>query len=232
MRALLASALLTRLEQICDVEGDTHLGTAEKYAILSSAVAGTWDHIVSAGLGGEYVKNVSFTTTAGTAEYPVATAIVAGDFYKVSEMYVDEGSGQYRPIQRVPPGERQAWRAPTGAVTIKLYYLPCAPVWTLGTESFDGINGWEEHTLATAAITIKNKKHDDAAPFKAIKRDLEERIHTMGNRNQAEAPRIVRRARNNRWNAFLPYRSNVSGWDLRGDNFEFLYHYGMSPYGV
>ena len=222
-RAFTSAQLRTRLEEMTNTVGDSHLSTAEKYAILTSAVASTWDHIVAAGLGTEYVKNVTFNTSTSTPEVLISTAVAAGDFYRVSEMYVSEGNGQFRPIPRIPPGDRYGWKTPPTAQSIKMYYLPCAPVWTDGTGSFDGINGWEEHTLAKAAVTVKNKKGDDAGPYKAICRDLEARMMTMANRNGAEPPRVIRRSKANRETMWMPRSTSVGGWDIRGVNFEFMY---------
>lgn len=213
-----------------DTENDTHLGTSEKYAILTSAVAETWDKILSSGLGNEYVKNVAFSTVADQREYAIATVVSAGDFYKVSQMCVNEGSGSLRPIERVHPDETWGYRAPNTVVTMKLYYFPCAPVWTDGTGSFDGINGWEEHTLVTAAITVKAKKEDDYSVFARRKQELEKRMGTMANRDAQDPPRVIRRARTAQRASgyFHPYNQNVSAWDIRGINFELLYRFGVN----
>ena len=229
MRAVLASDLLTRLEEMTGIQGNTHFGTTEKYGILTSAVADAWDTIISAGIGTEYVKNVTFTATAGTREYSIATVVPAGDFYKVSQMCVDEGGGHFRPLTRISPAETWGYRSPIQSASMKLYYVPCAPTWTDGTESFDGINGWEELVLQIAAITIKKKVEDDYRPFAQRKMELEKRIHTMGNRNSADPPRVLRKAYTARrsFGYFHPYNNNVSAWDIRGANFELLYREGI-----
>src|SRR3954468_16207573 len=121
MRAVLGSDLLTRLEEMTDTQNDPHLSTAEKYRILTSAVAKTWDLILLSSPAA-YVKSVTFNTVANQKEYPVDTIVSAGDFYKVSTLYVDEGNGQLRPLGRINPMEEQSYRAPVSAVPMKLYY--------------------------------------------------------------------------------------------------------------
>ena len=211
-----------------DTENDPHITTTEKYEILSSAVAETWDLIISSGRGDEYVKSVSFVSVAGQREYPIATVVAAGDFYKVTQMYVDEGSGQLRPIIYLNPAEIGAYRPPQASANIKMYYLPCAPVWTNGSGSFDGINGWEEHTLATAAITVMNKKKDAAQPFESRKRSLEQRIQTVANRDQAEPARVVRKRRSLENERYVIWNNTVSRWNVRGINIELFYNYGYA----
>ncbi len=225
-RAVLASELLSRLRQCTDTENDGHVTDAELYRQLTMAVAETWDFILNHGLGGEYVKSATFSTVAGTQEYLLTT--IASDFYKVKTLYVNEGNGQYRPISRVNPNEEYGMKAPAGIFSMKLYYIPCAPTWTLGSESFDGINGWEEHVIQTAAIAVKKKKQDDVSQYRATKREIEERIKASANRNQDEAPRVVRRKRAQQTAAlWAPYSPNVTNWDIRGLNLELFYSYGV-----
>jgi hypothetical protein len=166
-----------------DSENDTHLSDAELYAALTSAVAETWDTVMASGVGDEYVKSVVFNTVNGQKEYPLNTIVSAGDFYKINTLYVDEGNGQLRAIPRINPYEEQAYRAPAAAVPMKLYYTPCAPGVDTGAESFDGINGWEEHTLNLACAFIKEKKSDDASPYRSRAREIAQRIQTMANRS-------------------------------------------------
>jgi len=227
MRAVLGSDLLTRLEEMTDTQNDPHLSTAEKYRILTSAVAKTWDLILLNSTSA-FVKSVTFNTVPNQKEYPVDTIIPAGDFYKVSTLYVDEGNGQLRPLGRINPMEEQSYRAPVSAVPMKLYYTPCAPTFTTGAESFDGINGWEEHTLNLAAMTVKKKKEDDYRPWQQAMMDVEQRIQTLGNRSRAEPHRVVMKRRQSAQDRYAAWRNNVSAWDLRGSNLELFYRYGWS----
>lgn len=236
-RAVLASELLSRLRQVCDAENDTHLTDAELYRYLTSAVSETWELLTHEGLGDEGIRKAVFTTTSGTLEYPLSSVscsidgggTVAGiaDFWKVKTLYVSEGNGQRRPISRVGPNEQRALRAVAGSYSMTLCYIPCAPTFSTGAESFDGINGWEEHVIQTAAITLKAKKEDDTGQYRARKRELEDRMRKFANRSNDEAPTVVRRYRQNRHAAlFAPYNSNVTAWDIRGGKLELYYEYG------
>lgn len=225
-RSVLSSELLSRLRQATDTESDTHVLDPELYRALTSAVSETWDYILSHGLGGEFVKSVTFNTVLNQQEYPITT--IAADFYRVKTLYVSEGNLQFRPISRVSPNEEYGMRPPGGVYGMKMYYIPAAPVFTTGAESFDGINGWEEHTIQTAAIFIKSKKQDDTGQYRARKRELEERIKFSANRNADEAPRVVRRRRVQAMaNTWAPYSPNVTNWDIRGVNLELFYNYGV-----
>ncbi len=209
-----------------DTEADSHLTDTELYSVLTSAVSDTWDKIISAGRGDHYVKSVTFNTVANQTDYLISTVVSAGDFYKVSRLLVDEGNGQFRPLTRINGQEIQSYRGPTAVIPMKLYYAPCAPVWTLGSESFDGINGWEEHVLAVAAMAVKKKKQDDYAPFRQLKADLEKRMSLGASRDDGEPPRVVRKAYSRRNDYYAAFRANVSWYDVTGLNIQLFYNSG------
>jgi hypothetical protein len=223
--------MMTRLEELADIQNDTHLKTPEKWRILSAAIAATWDKIISSGLGTNYLKTVTFNAVGNQRDYNFSTIFPDGDFYKISDVWVDEGNGQRRPISRVHPSMIQSYRAPVANVPMIVRYIPCAPVWTgTGDVNFDGINGWEEHALNLAAIAVKKKKEDDTGPYRATVRELEARMDTMNNVNAQDPPRVVRKRRTVFEDRYYPWRNNVGGWDIvEGTNgyLSVLYRYGV-----
>ncbi len=227
-RTFTVAQLTTRLEQMTGIENDAHFGTAEKYAILSSAAAETWDLIIASGLAEKYVKSQTFNTVAGTMEYVLQTIITAGDFYKISRLYVVESTNYLRPLQRVNPSEIESFRSPVSVVPMKLYYIPYSPDLTTSSQTFDGINGWEEHTLVTAAITIAEKKNDSTQVFYARKRELEARIAAMGNTDYGEPIRVSRKRRRRSNDPFMNYATALNAYGLRGDKLELYYAPGLT----
>ncbi len=225
-RAVLASVLETRLRQMCDIENDRHLTTTELYSVLSAALAETWDKILASGSGDFYTKTITFNTVAGTSDYVLDTIITAADFLRVANLDVNEGNGQYRPVGRISELELQSYRAPTSVIPMRLKYIPCAPVWTTGNESFDGINGWEEHLLNTAAVMVKKKKQDDYMPYQQRKQELERRMATAAGRDAAEPPRVVRKRQRQSQDYYATFRNNVSKYSIRAGTLSLYYNYG------
>lgn len=228
-RNVLASDMALRLREVTNTVSDTHVTAAELYRALTAGVADTWDMLLSMGIGTEGVKWATFSSVASQQEYSLTSAIWAitgaaatalTDFFQVSRLYVVDTDGRLRPISRINPSEQYLVKAPTQVASMKLYYFPCAPTFTLGTETFDGINGWEEHAIMCAAIHIKSKKEDDTGQYRARKREIEERMAVMANRLRDEPPRVVRRATAVRRGYHIPYESGVRGYDLRGGNLE------------
>jgi hypothetical protein len=218
--------LISRMEKLTDTEGDTHLSSAEKFEIMNSAIAETWDLICNSGLGEKYVTHADFSTVAGTLAYSLFT--IAGTFYRVHQVYVlEQGGTVMRPLRKLGPAEIQTFTAPTAAVTMRLYYLPYSPVLTTG-QSFDGINGWEEHTIMTACCAVKMKKEDDYRLFAVRKAELERRIKSMGNVDLGEPMRVIRK-RSRRQDPFTMFNSNINAYGIRGDKIELYSYSGYVP---
>lgn len=226
-RTITRAELRTRLEVLTDTENDAHIGTTEKNEAINSALAETWDLIISSGLSEKGVKSVAFNTVANQLEYPIATYVTAGDFYKISQLYVNEGNGRLRPLERINPAEIECMVAPTTAQAMKLYYIPYSPEWGSGDDAlyFDGINGWEEHTLMVAACAIKLKKDDSWAQYNQRKEELAARIRAMGNTDFSGPVRVVRRYKRQQ-DPFNMVNSTIRAYGLRGANIELYSHSG------
>ncbi len=230
-RSVLASEIISRGRFAADAQNDTSITDAWLYLQATALVAKLWDIIIASGLGGEGVKTVYLTSVSGQQNYALSDAIWATteggsgaymtDFYKVKTLYVNDGNGLYRPVSRTNPNEEYALKAPTTAMSLKLCYVPVAPVWVTGAESFDGINGYEEWIVQGLAYAIKVKHQDDGGPHKGQQREIEDGIKMSANRDEGEPPRVIRRRATARWAArVLPYTGGVGAWDLRGDNLE------------
>ncbi len=232
-RSVLSAEILSRARLAADAQNDTHITDVWLYLQATALVARLWDILTMNGLGGEGIKTVYFDTVSGQGDYSIAGALygttAAGahasalltDFYKVKTLYGNDGNGLYRPVSRVSANEQYALKAPDSAKVMKLCYLPCAPVWSVGNESFDGINGYEEWIVQGLANAIRVKKGDDASKHKSAQREVEEQVQTAANRNMDEPPRVIRRRAASAWaNRTLPYSGGVGAWDLRGGNLE------------
>lgn len=232
-RSWTLAQLRGRLEKLTDTENDTHLSATEKNDYISAAAAETWDKIVSA-CPDQYVTTQTFSTVAGQLTYDLASVVTAGDFYRVHSLYVDEGNDQYRPIERINAAEVQTFRPPAQVVSMRLYYIPCASTFkTAGSYSdaatFDGINGWEEHTLYTAALAIKGKREEDSGLFHRRKQELEKRIEGMGHADWSCPGRVVRRYRVANRDPFWVYQNNINAWLFRNGKLELMYLHGYIP---
>lgn len=237
-RSITLKQFRTRLENLTGIENDSSFTVEEKNDIIASAVAETIDHIISSGLSEQTVKTASFNTVSGQLEYDMDSVsyIPDQDFYKVSKVFVDEGGGQLRPIERINLGDVQAFRPPQSASPITIHYIPFATNFKDSATgeynddaTFDGINGWEEHSLMTAAVSVKRKKEDDYRPFQQRKEQLEGRMAFLGNTDFSGPARVVQRRRRQRINAYLPYQQQISAWAIRNKKLCLYYAYPWVP---
>lgn len=215
--------LRTRLDQLCDIENDAHLSTAEKNSILDSAMSETWDLICDSGLGEKYVKSVTFNTVANQTEYPFSTVAPSLDLYRITKLYAVENGTRFRPLQKISPSEILSFKAPAGVTGMKLYYIPICPKTTADADTFDGVNGWEEHVLMTAACAIKMKREESYDLFYKRKMELTQRIKSMGLVDFGEPPRVAhKRGRYGSFSSTYPLvgASTVNAYVVRGDKIE------------
>ncbi len=218
-----------------DTVNDEHVTPEEKYRALVSAAADTVDVLISSGLSDQTLKSTTFNTVAGTTEYDLSTTtyVPDGDFYKVSKVYVNEGSDQFRPIDRINLGDVQSFRPPQAVIPVKILYIPMATDFQNSNgdwdedATFDGINGWEEHTLCKAAAWIMRKKQDDFRPFEEEANRLEQRMAFLGNTDFSGPARVVRRR--GRGMSYFPYQQGLSAWALRGKKICLYYAYPWVP---
>lgn len=83
--------------------------------------------------------------------------------------------------------------APSGQFTVTMWYTPTPPVLVGGTDSFDGVNGFEEYVVLSAAIKLllKQEQLEHAQVLMTERERQKDRIlGTLQNRD-AEAPERV-----------------------------------------
>jgi hypothetical protein len=221
-RTFTLAELETRLRSLTDTVNDTHLSQAEMWDFINGGIARTIDKLVESGNGEHLTKKVTFSTVANQSDYVVTTVIPAGDFYRLIGVQV-RASNSWLPVRRLVRESSQLLRAPQGVSTVRLTYLPYASKLTTGTDTFDGINGFEDMVLMCAAIDVKRKKEEDTAPFERQLASAEARVTRMAKRDDNEPNRIVeRRTGRARWSRFFTGQlsSFVTTYDLIGANLE------------
>lgn len=227
-RTITLKQLREQLQEMTSTQNDEDLSVTELNNAIASAAAETLDHIITSGLSEQTLQTYDVTTSS--ADIDLSSAL---DFYKISKVYVLEGS-QYRPIERINLQDIYPYRPISTSVSLRILYIPFSSTLknTDGSyndeATFDGINGWEEHTLCTAAMRVKAKKEDDASYFRGRKAELEERMAFLGNTDFSGPARVVRK-RGSRRDYVLPYNSQVSAWTLKNKTISLYYAYPWVP---
>jgi len=229
MRRVTLRDLRTRLEQLTNKQNSRQFSTDEKNQLIAYATAEFWDLLIDAGLAEQFVKKVRFNAVPGQLEYKIDDddgIVTDQDFYKISALYVDEGNGHLRPIDRINPAELTYFQPPQVAVPMVLYYIRAAPTFRDEDEKFDdeltveGFNGFDEYIVYTAALSMKIKGSEDYAQVYRRQQELKARVIKMANTDWSGPSRVVRRWNRKYWDPFLPFFLNVTQWGIRGGKLE------------
>ena len=78
----------------------------------------------------------------------------------------------------------------------RIWYVPKCPALVSDTDSFDGINGWEDYVVVDCAIKMLQKQEDDVSVLMAQKNELKSRIEAMSADRDAGSPETITDARN------------------------------------
>lgn len=80
---------------------------------------------------------------------------------------------------------------PSSTDTYKMWYIPVSTTLVNDTDTFDGINGFEEYIVVDAAIKMVQKEESDVTVLFAQKQALTQRIMDMGEDRDAGSPKTV-----------------------------------------
>jgi hypothetical protein len=87
--------------------------------------------------------------------------------------------------------ERNIYIYPVGGRNLAIYWIPKMPVLALDTDTFDGMNGFEQYIITDVARKILMKEESDVQAMMAEKAEIKNRIQGMSaNRMAGDANRI------------------------------------------
>ena len=155
----------------------------------------------------------AITTSAGTSAYNLPAA-----FLQLLEVSLDRGGGRYEPLLEYTRPERHGYEdadfagsgsfryqlqagklnlvpAPRGTHTIEVWYVPAYTNIT-GTQTFDGISGFEEWAIWLTVADLKHKDQDDPSYALSQAAWWESEVQALARqRDAANPPRVARTRR-------------------------------------
>ncbi len=227
-RTVTLATMRTKVRQRADAENDPHVTDAEIDGLINDAYTFFYDKLIESCPPDYFRTTYTFNTADGTVAYALPS-----DFYKLRQVYSVENSVHNRPLEQVDEVARRAYRAPDAVNSMRLDYIPVASTLSDDSDTIDGINGWDELVVLTAAIDIKNKKEDDATPLLRKQRMLLERVEKMAPRDEGSPRHIIRRRYPRAPFRRFGYsatdsstRQDVDGYTLVGGNIEIYRFHG------
>lgn len=179
-----------------DLVGNTFVTDAEIDEYLNQSIAELYDLLVSARGQEYYVTRWSFTTAANTELYALPA-----DHFEVLyvETFVNNQRLRMRPYslhERAAilgvtqlPARPYAFRLQAGSISFlpipdaayptTVFYVPACPRLVLGTDTFDGIDGWEEYAIWRAVAYCQQKEQLDMSFAQGMIAGMRERIQRL-----------------------------------------------------
>jgi hypothetical protein len=193
----------------------------ELTARINEALRQLYDRLVAA-RGQEYYATAAVATSfvAGTAAYNLPA-----DFYQLLGARVTDGTywaqcepWGYQDLAALlnesavtsPTIHRYRYRLQGGTIVFRptprltshsyvIDYVPAMTALVLGTDTFDGINGWERWAALTAAIDIANKEESDPSGLIAQRAVIDDAITRLGGQRDAGRPVAIQDTRGDRY---------------------------------
>jgi hypothetical protein len=215
--------LISDLEQRADIQADQQFTQAEKVRLINQAITKFWDLLVRGAPPDYFLTKETITTTPGLLENPLPAT-----FYKMRRVQVDESNGRRRSLDTMQPDDRIVLQPPVDVQTIHLEFIPAAPLLVQLTDTFDGVNGWEEVIVLEAAAKVYRKKNLDPASLNGELADERNRLTRMAYRDAGTPPTLTRvRNRGIGW----PWSSNaLTHYRIVGQNLEIYRRNTLAPY--
>ena len=204
---LTLAQIRTQARQRADMEGSNFVPDTELTSYVNASIAELYDILVSR-FEDYYILDTTATVTSGSDSFALPAS-----FYKLKGLDFDIGGGQYETVRAFQFIERnENYNAGTSSTLMryrilggniklsplseaagnyKLWYIPRFTALVLDSDSFDGINGWNEYVIVDCAIKMLNKEESDSSAFVAQKKALLDRIEAMASDRDAGEPQSI-----------------------------------------
>lgn len=203
--------LRNRSRQRADMVNSRFITDAELNYFINASYGELYDLLINARGENYYVSSYNFTTTINQDTYPLPA-----DFFKLMGVDYVTSTTQAITLKAFRWQERNRFRepfynvrnynlmyqirgnnlvfipTPNGNQQIRLWYIPRHGELSLDSDTFDGINGWEEYIIIDCAIKMRVKEESPVEELIIAKNDMKARIlAACSGRDSGEPPRVV-----------------------------------------
>lgn len=201
--------LIADVRACSDTENDTHVTDAQITEFLNQAIAELYDLLVDARGHEYYITTGTISLVAGTEKYNLPS-----DFYQMLHVEIAIGNWNYDVLPysihertkynqlvaattypglyRVMGSQISFLPVPRAAFTVTIYYVPFPTRLSAGSDTFDGIAGWEEYAVWRAAAYVLAKEESDPSFALQMLANLKDRIQRMADKRSSAGNERVR----------------------------------------
>jgi len=209
------SDMQTRVRELANMEAQfasDFVSDDEIRRRLNEGLKQVYDLLIAARGEEYYVTSVDIPLVTGTASYALPP-----DFYQGASVIVTDGSNfhqmrtwEMNELARMLQAQTQSGSAiyalrfrfqgsdivvypsAQSGWTMKLHYIPAMVDLVAAADTFNGVNGWEQYAVLTAAIGCLIKEESDATALMVERGIVETEIKKLaGARDASRASRIV-----------------------------------------
>jgi hypothetical protein len=202
----------TRARDASDMGGSLFVSDDELTIYVNSSAQELYDLLVASFTDLYTVKSSSQTPTT------TAALTLPADFYKLRGVDYQISSSEWVDVQQFSFQERNnnnslalgsfnrmqdiRYRLTGSSIlltpenkalnnTFRMWYVPVMSELVDDTDTFDGINGWEQYIVIDAAIKMLNKEESDSSNLVLQKKQLKERIQAMAQNRDSANPEVI-----------------------------------------
>lgn len=193
--------LRNRVRDRADLVADNFVLDATLTQWINDSAQELYDLLLQSGQDW-FVTSSPVTVVSPAASFPVPTGAM-----RLHGLDRDIGGGKFESIKRGTFRERFSYterRYVATKATVSIFpttsapgsyvqwYTPAFAALVADSDTFDGIDGWEEYIVVDVALKCRVKGEEDTGDLMAAKAQLRARVQTMAaTRDASEAPRIV-----------------------------------------
>lgn len=219
--------LRTRVRQLADIESDNHVSDSELNGLINNAIRYVTDLLVNEAPDHYYSTTVNVSPSIiSTGIYPISTLLSGTDFYKLQSLYTQEQQS-WRMLNPLQDSDLAMYRVADNQLNLRIVYVPLPTTLSGDSDTFDGINGWEDLVVVHAAIRVKMKREESPKVLMAEREELEARVRRMSPRDIGHPRYVMRNKRGNRTGWAYPGSAPVDAYIVRGSNIEFYRYNGI-----
>lgn len=229
----------TRTRELADMQTSSQsqafVTDAELVRHLNRGIKQLYQKLIIARGDEYYAKSTTFPTVANQANYALPA-----DFMQLLMLAVTDGNvvvpvpkwtmkqwADLRYLENVTSNDLTLYRyrlvgpnvevrptPVTAGYTFTMYYLPAATTLALDSDTFDGVNGWEDYACYNAAIDMLNKEEsfEQAQSLLVQKQQLEDQINALAGARDASLPETVGDNMRDWWQPNNLYLRNDWNW--------------------
>lgn len=197
----------TRTRQRADMENSTFVSDSELNGYINQSITELYDLLVAS--NSEYFLS-STTSTVASGD---STITLPSDFYKLrgvdfylggrwcdleqfnfNERNLDSTTYSFAGTQvkyRLQGSTLKFIPEDNASGQYRIWYTPIPTALSSDSDSFDGINGWEEYVVVDAAIKCLIKEESSTNELMQIKAQLAKRISDMSAKRDSAKPKTI-----------------------------------------